>query len=197
MPEVYRKAHFVLLGNIAPDLQIHVLDQLEAPRFIVADTMNLWINIARPRLMDLLGRIDMLLLNDSEAREITGENSLIKAGRLLREMGPAYVAIKKGEHGCLLFGEGNFFSCPAFPLEDIHDPTGAGDVFAGGLAGYLAKRDSSKESEIEFKHLCQAVVYGSVMASFSVEAFSVDRLRTVTPEQIQERFETFQRLSAF
>jgi len=197
LPEAYRKTDFVLLGNIAPDLQIHVLDQLKAPRFIVADTMNLWINIARPRLMDLLGRIDMLLLNDSEAREITGETSLIKAGRCLREMGPAYVAIKKGEHGCLLFGDGKFFSCPAFPLEDIHDPTGAGDAFAGGLAGYLAKRDGSKEAKVEFKHLCQAVVYGSVIASFSVEAFSVDRLRTVTPEQIQERFETFQHLSAF
>jgi sugar/nucleoside kinase (ribokinase family) len=112
-------------------------------------------------------------------------------------MGPAYVAIKKGEHGCLLFGEGKFFSCPAFPLEDIHDPTGAGDAFAGGLAGYLAKRDASKESQIEFKHLCQAVVYGSVMASFSVEAFSVDRLKMVTDADIQERFETFQHLSAF
>ena len=197
LPEAYRKADFVLLGNIAPDLQLHVLDQLERPKFIVADTMNLWINIARPRLMELLARIDMLLLNDSEAREITGETSLIKAGRRLREMGPAYVAIKKGEHGCLLFGDGKFFSAPAFPLEDIHDPTGAGDAFAGGLAGYLAKRDSANDSEISFKHLCQAVVYGSVMASFSVESFSVERLQAVTSDQIQERFETFQRLSAF
>ncbi len=195
LPEAYRKADFVLLGNIAPDLQIHVLDQLESPKFVVADTMNLWINIARPRLMELLSRVDMLLLNDSEAREITGETSLIKAGRCLREMGPTYVAIKKGEHGCLLFGDGKFFSCPAYPLEDIHDPTGAGDAFAGGLAGYLAKKDSG--SKVEFKHLCQAIVYGSVMASFSVEAFSIDRLKKVTETEIQERFQTFQHLSAF
>jgi sugar/nucleoside kinase (ribokinase family) len=160
--------------------------------------MNLWINITRPRLMELLGRIDMLLLNDSEAREITEETNLIRAGRRLREMGPAYVAIKKGEHGCLLFGEKDFFSCPAFPLEEIHDPTGAGDAFAGGLAGYLAKSGSAQgQGKVDFHHLCQGVVYGSVMASFSVEAFSVDRLRTVTPEQIRERFEFFQRLSTF
>jgi len=204
LPEAYQKADVVLLGNIAPDLQLHVLDQLEAPRFVVADTMNLWINIARPRLMELLRRIDMLLLNDSEAREITEETNLIKAGRRLREMGPAYVAIKKGEHGCLLFGEKTFFSCPAFPLENIHDPTGAGDAFAGALAGYLARHFGSQEISgnaeeraIDFKHLSRAVVYGSVMASFSVEAFSIDRLRTVTPETIKERFELFQRLSIF
>lgn len=197
LPEAYRRTNFVLLGNIAPDLQLHVLDQLEAPKFIVADTMNLWISIARPRLMQLLSRINMLLLNDSEAREITGETSLIKAGRRLREMGPAYVAIKKGEHGCLLFGNGKFFSCPAFPLEDIHDPTGAGDAFAGGLAGYLAQKADSGKTEIDFKHLCQAVVYGSVMASFSVESFSIDRLKKVTDAEIQERFKTFQHLSAF
>lgn len=198
LPAAYRKADIILLGNIAPDLQLHVLDQLEAPKFIVADTMNLWINIARPRLMDLLGRIDMLLLNDSEAREITGETSLIKAGRRLREMGPAYVAIKKGEHGCLLFGEGEFFSCPAFPLEDIHDPTGAGDAFAGGLAGYLAQKGSASQgAQMDFKHLCQAVVYGSVMASFSVESFSIERLKKVEESEIEERFQAFQRLSAF
>jgi sugar/nucleoside kinase (ribokinase family) len=197
LPEAYRKADFILLGNIAPDLQIHVLDQLEAPRFVIADTMNLWINIAQPRLMELLERIDMLLLNDSEAREITGESNLIKAGRRLREMGPAYVAIKKGEHGCLLFGDDKIFSAPAFPLEVIHDPTGAGDAFAGGLAGYLATKYSSEKSAIEFPHLCRAVIYGSVMASFSVEAFSVDRLRSVTDAAIQERFEIFQNLSTF
>ena len=198
LPESYRSVDVALLGNIAPDLQLHVLDQLEAPKFVIADTMNLWINITRPRLMELLGRIDMLLLNDSEAREITEETNLIRAGRRLREMGPAYVAIKKGEHGCLLFGEKDFFSCPAFPLEEIHDPTGAGDAFAGGLAGYLAKSGSAQgQGKVDFHHLCQGVVYGSVMASFSVEAFSVDRLRTVTPEQIRERFEFFQRLSTF
>ncbi len=199
LPELYRNSSFVLLGNIAPELQLHVLDQLTAPRFVVVDTMNLWINIARPALIKLLARVDMLLLNDSEARELTGETSLIKAGRQLREMGPAYVAIKKGEHGCLLFGKDQFFSCPAFPLEDIHDPTGAGDAFAGGLAGYLANHlgAEAKKGEINFELLRQSIVYGSVMASFAVESFSLDRLRAVTPNDIKERFEIFQRLSAF
>lgn len=199
LPESYRQSPFVLLGNIAPALQLHVLDQLESPRFVVADTMNLWINIAKEELIQLLGRVDMLLLNDSEARELTGETSLIKAGRHLREMGPGYVAIKKGEHGCLLFGKNQFFSCPAFPLEDIHDPTGAGDAFAGALAGYLARESEGKIAthEIDFRILRQAIVYGSVMASFTVESFSLDRLRTVTPADIQERFEIFQALSVF
>src|SRR6187399_3118069 len=139
LPENYKDTPIVLLANIAPDLQHHVLDQVHLPRFVIADTMDLWINIAKPRLIELLARVHMLILNDSEARQLTGETSLIKAARKLREMGPRYLAIKKGEHGCLLFGDnGQFFSCPAYPLEDIHDPTGAGDTFAGGLAGYLA-----------------------------------------------------------
>jgi sugar/nucleoside kinase (ribokinase family) len=144
----------------------------------------------------------MLILNDGEARELTGETSLIKAGRRIREMGPSTVAIKKGEHGCLLFGDGEFFSCPAYPLEDIHDPTGAGDCFAGGLAGYLASRHLSDDElagkrEIPFAMLRQAVVEGSVLASFNVESFSMDRLRTVTPSDIAERYEVFRTLSKF
>jgi sugar/nucleoside kinase (ribokinase family) len=199
LPESYRQLPFILLANIGPDLQLHVLDQLQAPRFVVADTMNLWINIARADLLKLMARIDLLSLNDSEARELTGENNLIKAGSILRAMGPKYVAIKKGEHGCYLFGPDQFFSCPAFPLEDIHDPTGAGDSFAGGLAGYLASRadEIAQRGAVDFDILRQAVVYGSVMASFTVESFGPDRLRAVKPNEIEARIEAFKTLSAF
>ncbi|HRJ73312.1 MAG TPA: PfkB family carbohydrate kinase [Terrimicrobiaceae bacterium] len=194
LPENYKETPIVLLANIAPDLQHHVLDQVRLPRFVIADTMDLWINIAKERLVELLARVHMLILNDSEARQLTGETSLIKAGRKLQDMGPRYVAVKKGEHGCLLFGgQGEFFSCPAFPLEDIHDPTGAGDTFAGGLAGYLAK---SGGTEVTFAALRQAVVYGSVLASYNVEAFSLERIKTVTQQEIAERYEMFRQMSA-
>src|SRR5207237_9848649 len=138
LPANYRATPFVLLANIAPKLQLHVLDQMERPRFAVADTMDLWIETTRADLESLLRRVDLLILNDSEAREMTKETSLIRAGRKIRGFGPRYVGIKKGEHGALLFGEKEFFSCGAYPLEDIHDQTGAGDTFAGGLAGYIA-----------------------------------------------------------
>ena len=179
-----------------------MLDQLTRPHFVIADTMDLWINIAKEELLRLIARVDMLILNDSEARELTGQTSLIKAGRRIREMGPSCVAIKKGEHGCLLFGENHFFSCPAYPLEDIHDPTGAGDCFAGGLAGFLASRpiseaDLTEKKQIPFEILRQAVVEGSVIASFNVESFSMDRLKTVTPVDISERYEIFRTLSRF
>ena len=196
LPEGYRQTPIVLLANIAPDLQHHVLDQVSQPRFVIADTMDLWINIAKDSLSRLIGRVDMLILNDGEARQFTGETSLIKAGKKIRDMGPAYVAIKKGEHGCLLFGpEAEFFSCPAFPLEDIHDPTGAGDTFAGGLAGYLAA--NAKEAGVTFELLKKAVVYGSVLASYNVEAFSLERLKTVDSDQIESRYDLFRRISQF
>ena len=196
LPEGYRQTPIVLLANIAPDLQHHVLDQVSQPRFVIADTMDLWINIAKDSLTRLIGRVDMLILNDGEARQFTGETSLIKAGKKIRDMGPAYVAIKKGEHGCLLFGpEAEFFSCPAFPLEDIHDPTGAGDTFAGGLAGYLAANCGT--GEVTFEALKKAVVYGSVLASFNVQAFSLERLKTVDKPQIESRYDLFRRISQF
>jgi Sugar kinases, ribokinase family len=194
LPESYRETPVVLLANIAPGLQHHVLDQVKNPKFIVADTMDLWINIAKDELVSLLGRVDMLILNDGEARQLTGDTSLIRAARKIREMGPRIVAIKKGEHGCLLFGEGGFFSCPAYPLEDIHDPTGAGDTFAGGLAGYLASEDGG---EVTFDRLRKAVVYGSVLASYNVERFSLERLRTVTHDEIEERYRLFKLMSQF
>lgn len=197
LPQSYRQTPYLLLANIAPSLQSHVLDQMERPRFIVADTMDLWISIAKAELQALLPRVDLLILNDSEARLLTGESNLIKAAAMIRSTGPGYVAIKKGEHGCLLFGdpdEHEFFSCPAFPLANLLDPTGAGDCFAGGLIGCLAKAD---EPKVTFEALRQAVVYGSVVASFNVEAFSLERLRSLTMEQIETRFAEFRRISQF
>jgi cytidine kinase len=194
LPENYRATPFVLLANIAPSLQSHVLDQMAQPRFILADTMDLWIQTTRADLDALLRRVDLLILNDSEAREMTKETSLIRAGRKIRSFGPHYVAIKKGEHGALLFGEDEFFSCGAYPLEDIHDPTGAGDTFAGGLAGYLA---AHVEEKVTFEILRKAMIYGSVLASFCVEAFSLERLRKLTQEEITERYEMFKLMSQF
>src|ERR1700730_18182191 len=193
LPESYRAADFGLLANIAPSLQAHVLDQMKKPRFVVADTMDLWIETTRKDLDALLPRVDLLILNDSEARQMTKETSLIKAGRRIRKMGPRYVAIKKGEHGALLFGEDEFFSCGAYPLEDIHEPTGAGDTFAGGIAGYLA----GTVKTVRFNDLRKAMIYGSVLASFAVEAFSLERLRKLSAREIAERYETFKLMSQF
>lgn len=194
LPAHYRGSDYVLLANIAPELQLQVLEQMDKPKFVIADTMDLWINIAQPALLELLRKIDMLILNDSEARELTKETSLIKAGRKIQSLGPRIVAVKKGEHGCLLFGEDDFFSCPAYPLEDIHDPTGAGDTFAGGLTGYLASRGNH---HVSFGTLKTAVVVGSVLASYNVEAFSLERMRTVQQKDILARFAEFQDLSHF
>jgi sugar/nucleoside kinase (ribokinase family) len=193
LPESYREPDFVLLANIAPALQAHVLDQMKRPLFVVADTMDLWIETTRADLDALLPRVDLLIVNDSEARQLTKETSLIKAGRKIRKSGPKYVVIKKGEHGALLFSEDEFFSCGAYPLEDIHDPTGAGDTFAGGLAGYLAAQKTAPT----FADLRRAIIYGSVLASFNVEAFSLERMRSLTMDDIAERYQVFKAMSAF
>ena len=192
LPEQYRAAPFVFLANISPQLQLHVLTQVTKPKFIVADTMDLWIEIAKEPLLELLKKIDCLILNESEARELMKETSLIKAGKALLKLGPKFVCIKKGEHGCLLFGPDFYFSAPAYPLEDIHDPTGAGDCFAGAFAGYLAKT-----GQIDHHTLRKAVIYGSVIASFNVESFSLGRLQTLTKNDIESRYEEFRRLSQF
>jgi sugar/nucleoside kinase (ribokinase family) len=195
LPKSYTTTPFVLLGNIGPNLQNHVLDQMQKPRFVIADTMDLWINIALDELKRLLARVDLLILNESEARLLTQQASLIKAGKLIQAMGPRFVAIKKGEHGCLLFGEdGDFFSCAAYPLEEVNDPTGAGDTFAGGLAGYLASNVSDR---VAFAHLRKAVVYGSVLASFNVEKFSLERMRTLDQAEVKQRYESFRLFSHF
>lgn len=194
LPAAYTETPYVLLANIAPKLQSHVLDQMKKPRFVIADTMDLWISIAKDDLTALLKRVDLLILNDGEARMYTGETSLIKAGARIRALGPRYVAIKKGEHGCLLFGPDQFFSCGAYPLEDIHDPTGAGDTFAGGLVGYIAAQG---KCEVTFDDLRRGVVYGSVLASYNVEAFSLERLRTLTQNDVEERYRMFRLMSQF
>ena len=194
LPANYRTTPYVLLANIAPKLQSHVLDQIERPRFVIADTMDLWIQTTRADLDALLPRVDMLILNDSEAREMTKETSLIRAGRKIRELGVRYVAVKKGEHGALLFGEDEFFSAGAYPLEDIHDPTGAGDTFAGGFAGYLA---AHVQDSVTFEVMRKAVIYGSVLASFCVEAFSLERLRKLNEDEIAQRYQMFKMMSQF
>jgi len=192
LPSKYQSTPYVMLGNIAPELQSHVLKQIGKPKFVLADTMDLWIEIARKDLMDLLTKVDAVCMNDSEARELTKTTSLIKAGQTLLSYGPTYAIIKKGEHGCLLFTKDRFFAAPAYPLEDIHDPTGAGDVFAGSLMGYLASVNN-----ISFEVMRKAVVYGSIMASYNVEAFSLQRLQTLKQSDIEERYTAFKVISHF
>jgi sugar/nucleoside kinase (ribokinase family) len=187
LPEAWRATPYVLLGNIAPSLQRMVCGQMREPKFIVADTMDLWIEMARADLLKLLGEVDMLILNDSEARQLTEEDNLIRAGRKITGLGPRYVAVKKGEHGCLLFGrEGEFFSTGAFPLEQIKDPTGAGDCFAGGLIGHLARTD-----DLSFANLKEAVIQGTLVASFCVEEFSLRRLEKLSGDEIDARRKAF------
>jgi sugar/nucleoside kinase (ribokinase family) len=192
LPAQYSKTPYVFLANIAPTLQLHVLAQMDRPKFVVADTMDLWIETQRDALNELLQKIDCLVLNESEARELMKQTSLIKAGRALVKIGLKYVIIKKGEHGCLLFGNNFFFSAPAYPLEDIHDPTGAGDCFAGAFTGYLAKI-----GRIDHDTLRKAVIYGSVIASYNVESFSLGRLQTLTQKDIADRYEVFRQMSHF
>jgi len=177
-----KKLPFVLLGNLTPDLQHSVLDQMQKPKFVVADTMNLWIDIARTRLLELLPRIDLLILNDSEATQLSDESNIVRAARWLRERGPRYVAVKKGEHGCFLSGPEGAFAAPAVPLEQVLDPTGAGDTFAGGLTGYLAG-----QKETNLSTLAQGVIEGTILASFTVEEFSLNRLASLSEKDIATR----------
>jgi len=192
IPERYKKSSHVVLGNIQPELQLKVLDQLENPKFVVCDTMNLWIDIAKEKLLEVLKRVDVLIINDSEARLLTKEPNLIKAASMIRDMGPKFLIIKKGEHGALLFGEDTVFSAPAYPMENINDPTGAGDTFAGGFAGYI-----HKTSDFSFENMKRAVVYGSTMASFCVEKFSTKGLENLSTLEIHSRFLEFHELSKF
>lgn len=192
LPEKSKKSSFVILGNIAPQLQTIVLDQLEKPKFIVCDTMNFWINGAKNDLLKVLPRVNVLIINDSEARLLANEPNLIKAAHTISKMGPQYLIIKKGEHGALLFGDNTIFSAPAYPMENIYDPTGAGDAFAGGFSGYL-----HKNRDFSFDNLKRAVVYGSVMASFCVEKFSTKGLENLSYLEIHNRFIEFRDLSSF
>jgi sugar/nucleoside kinase (ribokinase family) len=192
IPVTFKAAPFVMLGNIDPTLQLEVLEQIERPTFVLADTMNLWIDIRQSELKKLCGRVDMLVLNDEEARQLTDQKNLVLAARDLTALGPKYVIIKKGEHGALLFKGDEVFALPALPLPRVTDPTGAGDVFAGALIGYLAR-----SGDLATPNLRRALVYGSVLASFCVEGIGIDRLAAVTPADVQTRFEHFQRLTSF
>lgn len=192
IPDSYKKSKYICLGNIAPTLQIRVLDQLEKSQFVVCDTMNYWIEGMKDELIELLKRVNVLIINDSEARLLSNEPNLIKAAQIIREMGPEFLIIKKGEHGAMLFTENTIFSAPAYPMEMIYDPTGAGDSFAGGFIGYLYKtRDLSTEN------MKRAVVYGSAMASFCVERFSTKALEDLSYLRVQDRFREFINLSRF
>jgi sugar/nucleoside kinase (ribokinase family) len=190
IPESYKNCKYVALGNIEPGLQLKVLDQVNRPELVVMDTMNFWIEGTPDALKKTLNRIDMLVVNDSEARELTGEPNLIKAAAIIREMGPEHLIIKKGEHGALLFSGGEIFSAPAFPVIDIFDPTGAGDTFMGGLLGWI-----SYTNDLAPVNLRRAVIFGSVMASFCVEKFGPERLKSLKEDEIYTRYKQFQALS--
>ncbi len=192
IPDAYRHSEFVFLGNIAPELQLDVLEQIAAPRLVALDTMNYWIEGRPEALKRVLRRIGILIVNDSEVRELAGEPNLVRAARLVQEMGPEIVIIKKGEHGALMVLRDRYFWAPAYPLEDIHDPTGAGDTFAGGFMGYLARcRELSTDN---FK---RALIYGSAMASFCVERFSLERLENLSDSAIKTRFQEFWHMTHF
>jgi sugar/nucleoside kinase (ribokinase family) len=193
IPESYQGCDYVMLGNLAPAVQISVLQQLKKrPKLVIMDTMNFWMDIAMDDLKKTLGMVDLLMVNDSEARQLSGEFSIVKAAKKIQAMGPKYLIIKKGEHGALLFYENKIFSAPALPLEDVFDPTGAGDTFAGGFIGYLARID-----DISFESMKGAVIMGSAMASYCVEKFGPKRLKELTPEDIETRVNEFITLSNF
>jgi sugar/nucleoside kinase (ribokinase family) len=192
IPAQFRCAPFVFLGNIDPRLQLDVLEQVERPKLVACDTMNFWIESRRPDLLALLERVDLITLNDAEARQLTEEVNLVKAARWIMQRGPRYVIIKKGEHGAFMFTGASVFFAPAYPLEEVFDPTGAGDSFAGGFLGYLAR--TGDLSEANFK---RAVVYGCAMGSFAVERFSIARFLEIGPAEIAQRVRDFHRLVTF
>lgn len=193
VPDSYQGAEFLMLGNLAPAIQLSVIKQLKTrPKLIVMDTMNFWMEIAMPDLKEVLKHVDMLMVNDAEARQLTGQFSLVKAARMILEMGPKYLIIKKGEHGALLFDKDSVFFAPALPLEEVFDPTGAGDTFAGGFIGHLANT-----SDISFENMKRAIIVGSAMASFCVEKFGATRLKEVSKADIRSRIQQFKDLVSF
>lgn len=193
IPESYQGAEFLMLGNLAPATQLNVIKQLkQRPKLIVMDTMNFWMESAMPDLEEVLKHVDLLMVNDAEARQLTGQFSLVKAAKTILTMGPKYLIIKKGEHGALLFHGDNVFFAPALPLEDVFDPTGAGDTFAGGFIGHLAKT-----GDISFENMKRGIIVGSAMASFCVEKFGATRLKEITIEDIERRIQQFKELVNF
>jgi len=192
IPDAFRDARYVFLGNIDPVLQIDVLDQVESPEIVACDTMNYWIEGSRDVLLRLLERVDILMVNDEEVRQLADEVNLLRAARWVQQRGPRIVVVKKGEHGAILFGDGWVFFVPGYPLEEIFDPTGAGDAFAGGFMGYLAHADATTPPELR-----RAMVYGSALGSFACERFSVERLRELDRDDVYDRVEHFRRITAF
>ncbi|UAM98144.1 bifunctional hydroxymethylpyrimidine kinase/phosphomethylpyrimidine kinase [Polaribacter litorisediminis] len=193
VPEDFKDASIVMLGNLHPLVQASVLDQMkERPKLVVLDTMNFWMDIALADLHTILKRVDVITINDEEARQLSGEYSLVNAAKKIHEMGPKYVVIKKGEHGALLFNEGNMFFAPALPLAEVFDPTGAGDTFAGGFCGYLAMTNN-----VSFENMKNAIIYGSNLASFCVEKFGTERMQELTADEVRIRLQSFKELTQF
>ena len=193
VPEKFKDAGIVMLGNLHPLTQASVLDQMkERPKLVVLDTMNFWMDIALDDLHTVLKRVDVITINDEEARQLSGEYSLVNAAKKIHEMGPKYVVIKKGEHGALLFSGGKMFYAPALPLAEVFDPTGAGDTFAGGFCGYLAKTE-----DVSFENMKNGIIYGSNLASFCVEKFGTERMQELTKDEVKERLQAFRELTQF
>ena len=192
VPASYKDAKIVMLGNLHPLVQLSVIEQMENPKLVVLDTMNFWMDNALEDLKKVIAKVDVITINDEEARQLSGEYSLVKAAREIEKMGPKYVVIKKGEHGALLFHQNEMFFAPALPLEEVFDPTGAGDTFAGGFVGYIAKT-----GDTSFKNMKNAIIYGSNLASFCVEKFGTERMLNLTDEEIDERLKTFKALTQF
>ncbi|MBA3579917.1 MAG: bifunctional hydroxymethylpyrimidine kinase/phosphomethylpyrimidine kinase [Gemmatimonadaceae bacterium] len=192
IPDAFKSAPFVFLANIDPRLQLEVLKQVQRPKLVACDTMNFWIESRRPELMELLGHVDLVTVNDGEARQLSEKANLVQAARWIMKQGPKHVIIKKGEHGAFMFTGDTIFFAPAYPLESVFDPTGAGDSFAGGFIGYLAKTGDLSEASMR-----RAVIYGSAMGSFAVEKFSIERLLEITPADLQSRILDFRKLVAF
>lgn len=193
LPESYKDCQFLMLGNLTPQIQKRVIEQLPVrPKLIVMDTMNFWMNTAWDDLMEVIGMVDVLTINDEEARQLSGEYSLVKAARKIIAMGPKYLVIKKGEHGAFLFNEDSVFFAPALPLEDVFDPTGAGDTFAGGFIGFIART-----GDISFENMKRAIIYGSAMASFTVEKFGTEGLQALNNGDLNDRIRQFSGMVQF
>ncbi|RLD28494.1 MAG: sugar kinase [Bacteroidetes bacterium] len=193
VPESYRNTEIVMLGNLHPLTQLSVIEQMVVkPKMVILDTMNFWMDNALEDLYKVIKKIDVIAINDEEARQLTGEYSLVVAARKIHEMGPKYVVIKKGEHGALLFNNDNVFYAPALPLEEVFDPTGAGDTFAGGFAGYIAQT-----GDTSFESMKKAIIYGSTLASFCVEKFGTERMENLSNEEVQKRLLQFKNLTQF
>src|SRR5690606_14733037 len=193
VPENFKNADVVMLGNLHPNIQIEVLDQLTSePKLVVLDTMNFWMDCALPELKEVLKRVDVITINDEEARQLSGEYSLVKAAQKIHQMGPKYIIIKKGEHGALLFNDKEVFFAPALPLEEVFDPTGAGDTFAGGFSGYITQSEN-----VSFENMKNGIIFGSNLASFCVEKFGTQRMLELSKPEIFQRLQQFKVLTQF